>query len=498
MKRYAILTHSFLGFSKCYPAFCMGLFLALGMSVYLSSSFLPMLFAFPFWLAVYKDKKFILFSTLMLLLGYSLSYFNHVSLKEENIEGQGYFTVDRYIPSSFNKKILCFGKIHSFTTLNGLKYKNLPVCISCSYSKRLKGNLKYLVEGKLLRKEFSYFLKKYQIKDKKKRFSLVEMRYLAKWKTKDFFSRYLTNSNSKKLVAGLVTGDFNDQFIRYSFSKLGISHVMAISGLHFSLLIALVFFLLRLFLPLQYVNYLLGILATLYFLFIGPSASIQRAWIMIMCFILSQIINKNYQPINALGFAFLVLLLIDPNIIKNLGFQLSFLSVMAILIYFPSFRSFVNKLFPIRPKETVASFSHFSRISYFLLRFIINGFSLSFCVSVIIFPVLMYHFHTFPILSLFYNLFMPLFIGIILLFSFIILLVHMVLPFLTIFLAKILDVFSSFVLHYAFFTPPFLNVQIRMKNFSFSLTIFLLFFQMIILLPWVFRKKRGSQPFEFI
>ena len=501
MKKNFYLTDYFFCFSNFlenYPALCVGCFFAVGISFFLSSNFLVFLFVLPFWISSYKKKRFLLFSFLMLLFGYGYCYFRNVSFEKPIISGQGYFVVEKYMPSSFSKKILCIGRMKSFTSQDGKKYRNLPVCTSCKSSQRMKGNLTYLLQGELIKKEFSYFMKKYQLIEKKRRFSLIELRYLIKKKAKSFFYRVLSNSNSKKLISGLVTGDFHDQFIRFSFSRLGISHVMAISGLHFSLLIALVFFLLRLFIPLRYVNYILVFLATLYFLFIGPSASIQRAWIMIMCFLIAQIVSKNYQPINSLGLAFLISLLIDPNMIKNLGFQLSFLSVMAILLYFPAFQPFVNKAFPVRSKEEIVSLSYFSKISYFFLRYIVNGFSLSLCVSIIILPVLLYHFHSFPLLSLFYNLFMPLFIGIILLFSFSLLLCHLLFPFLTVFFAKILDVFASFVVNYALFSPPLLDIQFRMKYFSFSLTIIFLFFQMIILLPLIHRREKDSLSLAFI
>lgn len=107
--------------------------------------------------------------------------------------------------------------------------------------------------------------------------------------------------------------------------NLGISHVISISGLH----LVLVYSVLRRLLGVK----LSLVLALVYVLFSGASAPAVRAYIMIVILNFGKIVKRNYNPIAALSLAGIILLLVKPYYIYNLGFVLSFLATLGIILF---------------------------------------------------------------------------------------------------------------------------------------------------------------------
>jgi len=121
----------------------------------------------------------------------------------------------------------------------------------------------------------------------------------------------------------LLLGDSSELSyeIDTAFKISGIRHIIAVSGLHvtilYSLLSALTF-------RKQYLTALLGLPALLLFAAVaGFTPSVTRACIMVMLMILAQVFHKQYDPPTALAFASLVMLAVNPFVITSVGFQLT-------------------------------------------------------------------------------------------------------------------------------------------------------------------------------
>ena len=131
--------------------------------------------------------------------------------------------------------------------------------------------------------------------------------------------------------------------IREIFSGLGIAHIFAISGLHVGAIAVVFYFLIKwvlkrseyilLTFQMPKIAAVLTVLPVfLYTALAGFSISSVRAFIMISIFLFSIVLGKDDLKINTLFVAALVILLINPNSLFDLSFQLSFLSVFGILI----------------------------------------------------------------------------------------------------------------------------------------------------------------------
>lgn len=116
-----------------------------------------------------------------------------------------------------------------------------------------------------------------------------------------------------------------------AFQKSGIRHVIAVSGLHVSILFSVVYFVTG---RKSLFTLLLGIPVLLLFCAIaGFSPSVVRACIMQALVILSMAVNKEYDPGTSLAFAVLVMLIINPLTVTSVSFQLSVGSMVGIFLF---------------------------------------------------------------------------------------------------------------------------------------------------------------------
>ncbi|NWH05674.1 DNA internalization-related competence protein ComEC/Rec2 [Desulfobacter latus] len=155
----------------------------------------------------------------------------------------------------------------------------------------------------------------------------------------DFFS-----SQARAVLAALVTGqkEMIHEKTRDNFSKAGLSHLLAVSGLHMSL-VGLGFFSIFVFILNRKPAFVItghakktaGVLTLLplsaYAFFAGFSPSTQRALIMAAVFLTSFLLEKEKDPLNTLYVAASLILLIDPGALFSISFQLSFTCVFFII-----------------------------------------------------------------------------------------------------------------------------------------------------------------------
>ena len=149
----------------------------------------------------------------------------------------------------------------------------------------------------------------------------------------------------------LLLGDKSDLSWQQSreFSRSGISHIVAVSGLHVSILFGFIGMVTG---KRRYLMLILGIPALLLFgAMAGFTASVTRAVIMQMLFLLALAVNREYDPPTALSFAGLVILLQCPLSIAGIGFQLSFASVAGIFLFYPRLSGWLKKWLPGKGKK---------------------------------------------------------------------------------------------------------------------------------------------------
>lgn len=143
------------------------------------------------------------------------------------------------------------------------------------------------------------------------------------------------------ILGALLLGERGNLSVaqRQRFVRSGTIHLLVVSGLHVGLLVGVILFSLRCFGVDPRVSWPIGALfALLYLLITGVQPSVLRATIMILLYALGKMIQRKPDPLNILGAAAVVTLVISPTDILELGFQLSYLAVLGLLVVGPSLR----------------------------------------------------------------------------------------------------------------------------------------------------------------
>jgi len=239
------------------------------------------------------------------------------------------------------------------------------------------------------------------------RFSLVPFRKTCKESVQHYISTHYPDTRNAHFLMGMITGELEDLLLLNEFNQLGVSHLMAISGLHFSLLAFIFHFLFRLFLPYKLEACFLIALMSCYLFFIGDTPSVLRAWMMILPVLLGLLFERRCSSINALGCALLFSLLWNPLSAISLSLQLSFLATAGILFFYAPCNRLMMSLFPKFPLKEVVIKNKLWQHCYIFISLLREALALSLAVHFALLPLLLASFHVFSFNSLFYNLFFP-------------------------------------------------------------------------------------------
>ncbi len=193
-----------------------------------------------------------------------------------------------------------------------------------------------------------------------------------------YLKKYL-RPTSLSYVESMVFGDnLLDEEIKDGYSVLGISHILAISGMHIMLLYGIIrFLLLNIF---HYYREAIPIsIISLYVILIGAPASSVRA----LLFLIIRKLNSNssirYSKLDILSIAMLIMLLFNPYQAYYIGFILSYL-VSFILIY-------TNELVKVKNK-LIGMLISYSLIYLITLPFVLNMSNIISIFSLILSPIL--------------------------------------------------------------------------------------------------------------
>jgi competence protein ComEC len=211
-----------------------------------------------------------------------------------------------------------------------------------------------------------------------------------------------SDGDARAVLSALIVGDRRgiSASLREAFNRAGVSHVLAISGLHMGIVAtaAFVFFrrLLSLFKPLllrAWVKKTAAVCAVFpvifYGLLAGMPPSTQRAVIMVSVFLMTFLIEREHDLFNTIAIAALTILIIDPAALFSISFQLSFAAVLSISWGMMNFQPWISQ-------------SSAGRNA--LLNYAATLICVSMCAIVGVSPLVMHYFNTFPVSGFFANL----------------------------------------------------------------------------------------------
>ena len=204
------------------------------------------------------------------------------------------------------------------------------------------------------------------------------------------------------LFIGIVFGDRSmiDEETVQNFNASSLSHILAVSGMHFTFLISGVIILLKDFLG-RKKTYILGILVILlYMLITGFSASIFRAGIMGILMLISKLIYRKNDIWTSISISLLFMIIYNPFLIFDIGLQLSYCAMIGILFFQKMiYKYLIKKILKIKklryhPQKWIMTF----------ISKILEYISVTISAQILILPIMIYNFHSISVYFLFSNL----------------------------------------------------------------------------------------------
>ena len=403
------------------------------------------------------------------LTGYCWHATPHSVPLTEVLEGEGIFSPTCITQKTQHGKIntLFRGHFLEFKSKNTL-YKNLPIIFSlpekgppmdCDWF--MPGKIKFSKNGWVFKPDLTQPWRKVAGTSR-----WAERRFQLKSRVKHWIENAFSHPRAASLLGGLATGDFDDRALSFDFSRFGLSHLLAISGFHFALFASFLSFLVRPFFNPKRASLLMLFLLGSYFIFLGDSPSVMRAFLTLFIFLFSPLLGESSRAESSLGAALLVSLVYEPMWAYSIGFQLSFLSTAAILILFPLMDAHLKKWFNPRRPEVISTLNWHQKGGLLILGFIRQALSLNIAILIPGLPALLYLFHQFPVLTLFYNLFFPFLVSI----SLFLLLLSLFIPW----LHHINSYYTDFILNLTHELPPSLDITLQTTACTLEITVILL------------------------
>ncbi|MBD7913986.1 ComEC/Rec2 family competence protein [Clostridium sp. Sa3CUN1] len=192
----------------------------------------------------------------------------------------------------------------------------------------------------------------------------------------DIFNNIKEKLGSRRaaLITSMAFGytEFLDREDTSNMKNLGVLHAVSVSGLHMVLIYSL--------LKKICGDKMAPIVAIVYVIFTGCATSTLRSYIMLLCLSLAVPFRRSYNPLSGLSLAGIIIILYKPYSIFEIGFQLSFLSTLGIILFNKKINKYLYKLpKSIREGTSISLSSQVFTFPFLILYF--REFSLGFLLG---------------------------------------------------------------------------------------------------------------------
>lgn len=266
-----------------------------------------------------------------------------------------------------------------------------------------------------------------------------------------------------------------------SFRRAGAAHIMAVSGLHLS---AWIFFLIALWRrrtqDLRAAGLVLSGVVVVLMAFAGFSGSVLRAGLMMLVYLFGFVLRQKPDAVNALGFAVTVLLLVRPAFCMHVGFILSVLSTLAILVFaLPLLTRLEDAVEQTHLPDTLSSALVYAGTSV----------CISLCVGVLTLPVQIYAFGTVSLVGVVTNLLLLPFLLPVLVFAGLFLALHAV-PLFGDVLRFLTDTLAQYCIKVAGWMSRFPFAELELPKSASVAALAVCFVILAIFTIWYYRRRR--------
>lgn len=285
-----------------------------------------------------------------------------------------------------------------------------------------------------------------------------------------------THDTASCLLFALLTGRLESRLLSIQFAEHGLSHILALSGFHLTLLFGLTQTLFRKLVRLKCHDYLSLAVLALYTLFIGRSCSIIRAFFMCFFSFFNMKITGTSAALHNFSLSLIATSLICAHQVKEPAFGLTFSATCALILF--------SDLYSRLSKKMSSPLNDFDRASYQIFKL----FALQLFVFISTLPFVLFYFGKIQASGLIFNLFYPFLISLFMMSSTFALLIKIISP---TFGQILLDLcYSMFDLSYEFIKKPITKLPLEI---CFNLTLAMLLTWIFVFLMFVFCISKKKQ-----
>lgn len=217
------------------------------------------------------------------------------------------------------------------------------------------------------------------------------------------------DSESAGIVKAMLVADKStlDKNIKKLYSENGIAHIMAISGVHVAIIGMTLYGFLRKLRISRLISGTFSIaIIILYGIMTGMSSSTERAVIMLILSIAAEYFGRKTDAPTSMGFAMIIMVLGNPYVILDAGFQLSFAAITGVTVVAPQLRKLLRmfkrfiKEADEKKKQKHKKIMSLRKMIIKLIDALVVGIA-SFITTT---PVIIYYYYQFPPYSILINL----------------------------------------------------------------------------------------------
>lgn len=284
---------------------------------------------------------------------------------------------------------------------------------------------------------------------------IYELRNLMKTKIEKLLPK-----ETSGLCLGMLIGETSgiEENMQENFRDSNLSHILAVSGANVSyIIVSITYIFNKMCLRKRLSKIISIILLILFMLLTGCTSSVNRACIMAILMLIAELLYRKSDVYNNLAISALILLIINPYSLLDIGFQLSYMGTIGIVFLHDKIGSFIkinNKI-----------------VKYFFEMIVVTT-----CANLAIIPIMMFHFNTISLTFYFSNIIVGPILGIVVIIGFIMFFISLIFTPISRLIAIVLNLMLKFIIKIAEITAnmPFSKITIITPSFFFIIVWYLI------------------------
>ena len=257
------------------------------------------------------------------------------------------------------------------------------------------------------------------------------------------------------LCLGMLIGETSgiEENMQENFRDSNLSHILAVSGANVSyIIVSITYIFNKMYLRKRLSKIISIILLILFMLLTGCTSSVNRACIMAILMLIAELLYRKSDVYNNLAISALILLIINPYSLLDIGFQLSYMGTIGIVFLHDKIGNFI-------------------KINNKIVKYFFEMIAVTTCANLAIIPIMMFHFNTISLTFYFSNIIVGPILGIVVMFF-----ISLIFTPISSLIAIVLNLMLKFIIKIAEITAnmPFSKITIITPSFFFIIVWYLI------------------------